>query len=43
MKTIALAVLAALTFAVSGIAAADGYTLDRDSAFPQGSIQVSAE
>ena len=42
MKSITLAVLAALTFAFSGIAAAD-YGWDRNSTFPQGSIQVSAE
>ena len=42
MKTFILAVFAALTFA-SGIAAADGYSLDRTQAFPEGSIQVSAE
>ena len=43
MKTIILAVLAALTFASAGFAGADGYSWDKNQAFPQGTIQVSAE
>jgi len=43
MKTITLAVLAALSFAFAGIASADGYSWDRNGAFPEGTIQVSAE
>jgi hypothetical protein len=42
MKTIILAVLAALSFGLTGVASADGHT-DRNSTFPEGSIQVSAE
>ena len=38
MKTIILAVLAALTIGLSGVASADGYTWDRSSTFPEGSI-----
>ena len=43
MKTIILAAFAALTFAVSGIAGAGEYSWDRNSTFPEGSIQGSAE
>jgi hypothetical protein len=43
MKTFILAALAALTFAVSGIAGAAGYSWDHNSTFPEGSIQVSPE
>lgn len=42
MKTIILAALAALTFAFSGIAGAD-MAKETNSAFPEGSIQVSPE
>jgi hypothetical protein len=43
MKTIVLAVLAALTIGLTGVASADGYTWDRNSTFPEGSIQHSPE
>ena len=40
MKTIILAVLAALTIGLSGVASADK---DQNSTFPEGSLQTSAE
>ena len=43
MKAIVLAVLAALTTGFAGAASADGYSWDRNGAFPQGSVQVSTE
>jgi hypothetical protein len=42
MKSIVLAVLAALTIGLSGVASADSYK-DGGMAFPEGTIQVSAE
>ena len=40
MKTIILAVLAALSIGLSGVASAER---DQNSTFPEGSIQVSPE
>ena len=43
MKAIVLAVLAALSIGIAGVASAAGYSWDHNSTFPEGTLQVSPE